>query len=118
MVDLTLPAADQRLVDVLREEEVETVVHAAFFTNPRRDTAYAHELESIGTLNLVAAAAAAGVGHLVMRSFTAVYGARGQNPNFLTEERTPHAELAARLGARQARGRAARALLRASAIRR
>ena len=24
--------------------------------------------------------------HLVLRSFTAVYGARGQNPNFLTEE--------------------------------
>ena len=71
---------------MLREEEVDAVVHAAFFTNPRRDTAYAHELESIGTLNLLAAAAAAGVAHVVMRSFTAVYGARGQNPNFLTEE--------------------------------
>ena len=32
------PASDQRLLDVLREEEVDTVVHAAFFTNPRRDT--------------------------------------------------------------------------------
>ena len=71
---------------VLREEEVDTVVHAAFFTNPRRDSAYAHELESIGTLNLLAAAAAAGVKRVVLRSFTAVYGARGHNPNFLTEE--------------------------------
>jgi UDP-glucose 4-epimerase len=87
MVDLTLPGSDQRLVDVLGEEEVETVVHAAFFTNPRRDAAYSHELESIGTLHLAAAAAAAGVSHLVVRSFTAVYGARGQNPNFLTEDR-------------------------------
>ena len=50
-VDLTEPASDQRLLDVFREEEVDTVVHAAFFTNPRRDTTYAHELESIGTLN-------------------------------------------------------------------
>ena len=91
MVDLTLPGADQRLVDVFQEEHVDTVFHAAFFTTPRRDAAYSHELESIGTLHLAAAAAAAGVRHLVLRSFTAVYGARGQNPNFLTEERRPDA---------------------------
>jgi UDP-glucose 4-epimerase len=92
MVDLTLPGADRRLVEVFREEDVDTVVHAAFFTTPRRDAAYAHELESIGTLHLAAAAAAAGVRHLVLRSFTAVYGARGQNPSFLTEERRPDAD--------------------------
>ena len=91
MVDLTLPGADRRLVEVFREEAVETVVHAAFFTNPRRDASYSHELESIGTLHLAAAAAAAGLKHLVLRSFTAVYGARGQNPSFLTEERRPDA---------------------------
>ena len=85
-VDFTEPASDQKLLDVFREEGVTAVVHNAFFTNPRRDAAYAHELESIGTLGLLAAAAAAGVGHVVMRSFTAVYGARGQNPNFLTED--------------------------------
>jgi UDP-glucose 4-epimerase len=86
-VDFTEPAADQRLLDILKAEEVDTVVHAAFFTNPRRDSGHAHELESIGTLWLLAAAAAAGVRHVVVRSFTAVYGARGQNPNFLGEER-------------------------------
>jgi UDP-glucose 4-epimerase len=89
MLDITLPAADQRLLAAFQEEEVETVVHTAFFTNPRRDPSYAHELESIGTLHLAAAAAAAGVRHLVLRSFTAVYGAQGQNPNYLTEQRTP-----------------------------
>jgi UDP-glucose 4-epimerase len=86
-VDFTQPASDQRLLDVFRDEQVDTVVHTAFFTNPRRDGTYAHELESIGTLNLLAAAAAAGVSHVVLRSFTAVYGARGENPQFLTEER-------------------------------
>ena len=86
LLDLTLPAADQRLLDVFREEEVDTVLHAAFLTNPRRDSGYAHELESIGTLNLVAAAAAAGVRHLVMRSFTALYGAGGRNPHLLGEQ--------------------------------
>jgi UDP-glucose 4-epimerase len=85
-VDLTEPASDQRLLDAFREEEVDTVVHLAFFTSPRKDTTYAHELESIGTLNLLAAAAAAGVRHVVLRSWTAVYGARGQNPNYLTED--------------------------------
>jgi UDP-glucose 4-epimerase len=91
MVDLTLPGADRRLLDVFREEDVDTVFHAAFFTTPRRDASYSHELESIGTLHLAAAAAAAGVRHLLLRSFTAVYGARGQNPSFLTEDKRPDA---------------------------
>ena len=86
-VDMTEPAADQRLLDVFREEDVDSVLHFAFYTGPRRDAAHAHELESIGTLAVLAAAAAAGVARVVMRSFTAVYGARGQNPAFLTEER-------------------------------
>ncbi|HEX6740043.1 MAG TPA: NAD-dependent epimerase/dehydratase family protein [Vicinamibacteria bacterium] len=86
-LDLTEPAADQRLLDVFREEQVDTVVHLALFTSPRRDASYAHELESIGTLGVLAAAAAAGVRHVVLRSFTAVYGARGQNPMFLSEDR-------------------------------
>ena len=94
--EVQLPRADQRLVDIFREEEVDTVFHAAFFTSPRRDAAYSHELESIGTLHLAAAAAASGVRHLLLRSFTATYGARGQNPNFLTEDRRPDAH--ARLG--------------------
>jgi UDP-glucose 4-epimerase len=89
LVDLTLPGADRRLVEVLREEEVDTVVHAAFFTDPRRDTSHSHELESIGTLNLMGACTAAGVKHVVQRSFTAVYGARGENPGFLSEEHDP-----------------------------
>ncbi len=86
-LDLTEPVSDQRVLDVLRDEEVETVVHLAFLSNPQRDRSYAHELESIGTLNLLAGAAAAGLPRLVMRSFTAVYGARGDNPAFLTEDR-------------------------------
>jgi UDP-glucose 4-epimerase len=89
LVDLTLPVADRMLVDVFREERVETVVHTAFYTDPRRDVTEAHELESIGTLHLMAACAAARVRHVVQRSFTAVYGARGQHPSFLTEAHRP-----------------------------
>lgn len=85
-IDLTEPASDQALLELLREERIDTLLHFAFFTDPQRDREHAHELESIGTLNLLAAAAAAEVRHFVLRGFTAVYGARGQNPNFLTEE--------------------------------
>ena len=92
LVDLTLPAADRKVLEVLREEQVDALIHAAFFTDPRRDTDYSHELESIGTLNLMSACSAAGVKHVVLRSFTAVYGARGQNPFFMTEEHAPRSD--------------------------
>lgn len=84
-VDLTEPAADQAMLDLLKADGIETLVHLAFFTSPRRDTTNAHELESIGTLAVLAAAAAAGVKNFVMRSFTFVYGARGQNPALIRE---------------------------------
>ena len=93
-VDLTEPAAGQALLELLREEGVATLVHAALLTNPIRDATRAHELESIGTLNVLAAAAAAGVDHVVLRSITAVYGASGRNPAYLTEERPLQASLA------------------------
>lgn len=85
-VDLTEPAADQAMLDLLKADGIETVVHMAFFTNPRRDTTNAHELESIGTLAVLAAAAAANVKNFVMRSFTFAYGARGQNPALIRED--------------------------------
>ena len=87
LVDFTEPASAERLLEAFREESVDRVLHLAFFSNPRRDTSYSHELESIGTLNLLAAAAAAGLSHVVVRSFTALYGANGRNPSCLREER-------------------------------
>jgi UDP-glucose 4-epimerase len=92
-LDLTRPASDQWLLDMLREDGIETLAHFAFFTNPRRDKNYAHELESIGSLSVFAAAAAAGVRHVLLRSSTFVYGARGQNPNFVTEDKPLHPDL-------------------------
>jgi UDP-glucose 4-epimerase len=85
-IDLTEPAADQAMLDQLKADGIETLVHMAFFTNPRRDTTNAHELESIGTLAVLAAAAAANVKNVVMRSFTFVYGAGGQNPALIRED--------------------------------
>lgn len=85
-VDLTRPSADQELADVLAVERVDTLVHIAFFASPIHNAAYAHELEAIGTLHVLSAAAAARVRRLVVQSTTIVYGAHPQNPCLLTEE--------------------------------
>lgn len=84
-VDLTEPAADSALAEILAKERCEAVLHAAFFTQPYPDPEYAHELEVIGSLHVMNAVAAAGVGKLVLCSTAQVYGARPDNPNYLEE---------------------------------
>jgi len=85
-VDLTRPSADQELADVLAVEAVDTIVHLAFFASPIHNAAYAHELEAIGTLHVLSAAAATHAERLVVQSTTTVYGAHRKNPALLTEE--------------------------------
>lgn len=88
-VDLTLPTADADLADIFAREGVDTVVHAAFLSSPTHNTAFAHELESIGTMHVLAAASEARLAKVVMLSTTLVYGAVPSNPNFLTEAHEP-----------------------------
>jgi len=85
-VDLTLPTADADLAAIWKREGVDTVVHAAFLSSPTHAAAWAHELESIGTMHVLNAAAECQVRKLVVWSQTIVYGAHPLNPNFLTEE--------------------------------
>lgn len=85
-VDLTGETAASDLADVLRKEEVETVVHLAFRREPTPDLEGDHELDTIGSLRVVHACEAAGVSRLVVASSTMVYGARPDNPNFLEED--------------------------------
>jgi UDP-glucose 4-epimerase len=84
-VDLTQPAAEARLAEILAAERVRTLVHLAFHTSPSHATAYAHELESIGTMHLLVAARQARVRKVVMGSLTLLYGAHPSNPNFIGE---------------------------------
>lgn len=88
-IDLTRPSADQELADVLLVERVDTLVHLAYFGAPIPNASYAHELEAIGTLHMLSAAATAGVRRLVVQSTTAVYGAHRKNPQLLTESHPP-----------------------------
>jgi len=91
VADLTAPGAEAKLAAVLGDENIDTVVHLAFLDAPSHASAFAHELESVGTMRLVRALRRTQVTKVVLWSQTWLYGANPQNPNFLREE----AELAA-----------------------
>ena len=94
-VDLTQPAAEARVAEILAAERVDTVAHLAFLSSPTHATAWAHELESVGTMHVAVAARHAQVRKLVLWSQTWLYGAHPSNPNFLTEKhplRAPRSE--------------------------
>jgi UDP-glucose 4-epimerase len=84
-LDLTQPTADGSLAEILAVERVEAVVHAAFRSDPTSDLEQDHELETIGSLHVMHACEVAKVRRLVVASSTMLYGARPDNPNFLTE---------------------------------
>jgi len=83
--DLTETLADSKLVEILKNEEVETFVHMAYPVSPPHDLEWAHELVSVGTMYVLNACAALKVKKLIMASTTEVYGAHPSNPNFLPE---------------------------------
>jgi len=85
-VDLTEPTSDSRIAEVLAEERAEVVVHTAFRSEPTADFEMDHELETIGSLHVMNACAAAKVKRLVVASSTMLYGPWPDNPNFLTEQ--------------------------------
>ncbi len=73
------------LVELLKAEQVDTVCHLAFQHSTRRSES-AFDANVIGTTKLLGACAEAGVRKVVLKSSTAVYGARATNSTFLTEE--------------------------------
>jgi UDP-glucose 4-epimerase len=84
-LDLVDPGADGRLAKKLEEINASLVAHTALKNNPSLNWAAAHELEVIGTLNIVSACKAAKIRKLVFCSTTAVYGASPKNPNYIDE---------------------------------
>jgi len=84
-VDLTDPAANARLAELFVRERVEAVVHTAFRRDPTPDVEADHELETIGTLQLLHACAAAKISRLVIASSTMLYGPYPDNPQYLSE---------------------------------
>lgn len=85
-VDLVRQDAGAELVDVFAEERIDVLLHLAFLLGPRRTGELAHEVEVIGTMRALEAAARTPVTKVVIASTSAVYGARREGPALLTEE--------------------------------
>jgi UDP-glucose 4-epimerase len=85
-VDLTRHDAESELSEALAEHPVDVFFHLAFLYGPVRDGSLAHELEVIGTMNVLSAVGRARVPRLIVPSLTALYGARGSHPALLSEE--------------------------------
>lgn len=85
-LDLTTPGADRELAEILRLEQAGSLFHLALLSTPTHHHEMAHELETIGTHYVLHAAAEAGIARLVSVSSTMCYGARPDNPAFLTED--------------------------------
>jgi UDP-glucose 4-epimerase len=71
--------------ELLRAEHVDTVCHLAFVDCVRLSEA-SFDANVMGTMRLFGACADAQIRKIVLRSSTAVYGARASNPAFLKEE--------------------------------
>lgn len=89
-VDLTRPAVDARIAEILGAEQVDAFVHLAFLSKPAHHTAWAHELQSVGTMHVLNACREQRIRKFVLWSQTILYGPRPSNPNFLTEEHPLH----------------------------
>lgn len=84
-IDLTAPASHAQLADLFAREHVEVVLHAAFRRDPTPDIELDHELETVGSLQILHACAAAKVARVVLASSTMLYGPRADNPLYLPE---------------------------------
>lgn len=91
-LDLIAPGADSLLAKELERLGAKSIIHCALKDNPSLNWVYAHELEVIGTMNLVSAAKAAKVKKFILCSSTCIYGASAKNPNYIPESQGPTRE--------------------------
>jgi UDP-glucose 4-epimerase len=92
-LDLLRPGAEAELERALHEAKLDALYHLAFVNSRVHRAAFAHELEVVGTLHLLAAAGAVGIARLIVPSLTALYGARPGASHRLPES-TPLAPVA------------------------
>jgi UDP-glucose 4-epimerase len=77
---------DRGIAALIAEERPDALVHLAFVLNPIRDEHTMYDIDVNGTANVLDAAAAAGVPHLLVASSTTAYGAWPDNPVPIPEE--------------------------------
>ena len=83
----TADIRDPKLVALLREHRIATVVHLAAIVTPGRksDRRFEYEVDVEGTRNVLKACVESGVGHVVISSSGAAYGYHPDNPAWLQE---------------------------------
>lgn len=77
---------------IVKATQVDTIIHTFLVVDPTQMTSrQMHEINVIGTMNLFAAASAAGstVRNVVVKSATLVYGCTPQDPTWFTEDMEP-----------------------------
>jgi UDP-glucose 4-epimerase len=77
------------LARIVKAAQIDTILHTHLVVDSTNASSRAlHEINVIGTMNLLAAASAAGspVRKVVVKSSTLVYGSNYQDPTFFTEE--------------------------------
>ena len=77
---------DRGMRDLFERERPDAVIHLAFVLNPIRDEHTMYDIDVNGTHNVLEAAAAAGVGQMLVASSTTAYGAFPDNPVPMAEE--------------------------------
>lgn len=82
---LKTPWENEKIVEPLRKEKVETIVHLASLGRAGSEASF--ERDVLGTMTLLSAAAEAGVRRIVLSSSYTVYGPHYNNPNHIPETR-------------------------------
>lgn len=77
---------DLQIVDILRENSIDVVVHLVFLMPPVHNRSKAYDINVNGTRNVLDACGKANVNKIIVASSTAVYGAYPDNPDWLTED--------------------------------
>lgn len=73
------------IAPVLREWQIDTVVHLAAIVNPGGDVDLEYRVDVTGSANVLAACVAAGVGRIVVSSSGAAYGYHPDSPQWIDE---------------------------------
>src|SRR5262245_25985172 len=82
---------DQGLAGALAAQPIRSLLHSAFILDPLYDEREMHDIDVNGTRNVLEAALAAKVPHLLATSSTTAYGALPDNPVPLSEDDPPRA---------------------------
>jgi UDP-glucose 4-epimerase len=85
-VELSQPHAEDAVANALTQTKADALVHLSFLTGHVHSASFAHELEVIGSMQVLRACTRAKLPRLIVPSLTALYGARPQHPAYLKED--------------------------------